>query len=168
MKPDLPVPADSEWGRRPVDDFILAALEAEGLAPARDADAAVLLRRVHYDLTGLPPTVEELRSFVADPSAKVFAKVVDELLAAGRIEEAEAFMEERRRFLLTQGIFIRRLNQAYFAFHGTYAAEPTSVDPIGDQVTALRVSSPTLRAFLDRVVTITSRADLEVAVGATP
>lgn len=93
---------------------------------------------------------------------------VDELLAAGRIEEAEAFMEERRRFLLTQGIFIRRLNQAYFAFHGTYAAEPTSVDPIGDQVTALRVSSPTLRAFLDRVVTITSRADLEVAVGATP
>lgn len=81
VKPDLPVPADSEWGRRPVDDFILAALEAEGLAPARDADAAVLLRRVHYDLTGLPPTVEELRSFVADPSAKVFAKVVDELLA---------------------------------------------------------------------------------------
>lgn len=123
----------------------------------------------HYpeQLPGVSPPPEP-----ADPEAFSFSREmrrirlhVDDLLAAGEIEEAEAFMEERRRFLLTQGYYIRRLNQAYFAFHGTYAAEPTSVDPIGTEVQALRAESASLSEFLNRMVTITSRAQLREVLG---
>lgn len=123
----------------------------------------------HYpeQLPGVSPPPEP-----ADPEAFSFPREmrrirlhVDDLLAAGEIEEAEAFMEERRRFLLTQGYYIRRLNQAYFAFHGTYAAEPTSVDPIGTEVRALRAESASLSEFLNRMVTITSRAQLREVLG---
>jgi hypothetical protein len=93
---------------------------------------------------------------------------VDDLLAAGRIEEAEAYMEERRQYLETQGYYIRKLNQAYFAFHGTYAAEPTSVDPIGEEVRLLRERSATLSGFLNQMAGVTSRASLRVLLGLTP
>ena len=63
---------------------------------------------------------------------------VDELLADGSIEEAEAYMEERRRIFVSNGFHIRKLNQAFFAFHGTYAFSPASVSPIGDEVKQLR------------------------------
>lgn len=82
---------------------------------------------------------------------------VDELLEKGEVEQAEEFMEERRQYLLSQGYYIRKLNQAYFAFHGTYADAPTSVDPLGDQMRELRVRSPSLRAFLRTVAPMTSR-----------
>ncbi len=82
---------------------------------------------------------------------------VDELLASGNVEQAEEFMEERRQYLLSQGYYIRKLNQAYFAFHGTYADAPTSVDPLGNQMRELRMRSPSLRAFLRTVSAITSR-----------
>jgi hypothetical protein len=85
---------------------------------------------------------------------------VDQLLAESKIEEAERLMEERRQYLGSQGYYIRKLNQAYFAFHGTYAAEPTSVDPLGDQVRELRAQSLTLRAFLLKMSAITSRHEL--------
>ena len=51
------------------------------------------------------------------------------LLAQGKIEEAEAYMEERRRFLAANGHFIRKINQAFFAFHGSYATSPASISP---------------------------------------
>lgn len=81
VKPAIPEPDNIAWTRRPADRFVLAALEAENLAPAADATPAVLLRRLYYDLTGLPPTRAELRDFVADPSAEALARVVEELLA---------------------------------------------------------------------------------------
>ncbi len=93
---------------------------------------------------------------------------VDDLLAAGRIEEAEAYMEERRHYLETQGYYIRKLNQAYFAFHGTYAAEATSVDPIGDEVRLLRERSATLSGFLNQMAGVTTRASLRALLGLTP
>ena len=73
---------------------------------------------------------------------------VDELLEQGRIEEAEDYMEERRLVFMDNGYFIRKLNQAYFAFHGTYATGPASVSPIGDQVTELRRRSESLGDFI--------------------
>lgn len=82
---------------------------------------------------------------------------VDELLGKGDVKQAEEFMEERRQYLLSQGYYIRKLNQAYFAFYGTYADAPTSVDPLGDQMRELRARSPSLRAFLRTVSAITSR-----------
>jgi len=85
---------------------------------------------------------------------------VDKLLADGRIEQAEQLMEERRQTLVSNGYYIRKLNQAYFAFHGTYADEPTSVDPIGVEMKALRQHSASLSAFLNTAVSMTSRQDL--------
>ncbi|MBI3465197.1 MAG: DUF1553 domain-containing protein, partial [Planctomycetes bacterium] len=68
------------WARTPVDRFILARLEARGLRPAPQADKVALLRRAYYDLTGLPPSPEEVDAFLADDSANAFADVVDRLL----------------------------------------------------------------------------------------
>ncbi len=92
--------------------------------------------------------------------------VVDRLLAEGRVEAAERYMEERRRFFWRHGYHIRKLNQAYFAFYGSYAAEPGAAgeDPIGPLVRRLREESPSLRAFLQRVRGITSLERLRQAV----
>lgn len=81
VKPAVPTPSGAGWARSPVDRFVLAALEAESLTPASDAAPAALLRRLHYDLTGLPPAAAELEAFVTDPSPTAFALVVDQLLA---------------------------------------------------------------------------------------
>jgi len=70
------------WARTPVDRFILARLEAKHLTPAPDADRRTLIRRATFDLTGLPPTPEEVDAFLKDTSPDAFAKVVDRLLAS--------------------------------------------------------------------------------------
>ena len=72
----------------------------------------------------------------------------EELLAQGKIEEAEAYMEERRLFFADHGHFIRKINQAFFAFRGTYATNPASISPIGDQLGELRRRSDSLGDFL--------------------
>jgi hypothetical protein len=77
---DAPPIRDTAWPRGVVDRFILAALEAKGLRPARDADRATLLRRLSLDLTGLPPTPEEIDAFIADRSPDAWVRVVDRLL----------------------------------------------------------------------------------------
>lgn len=82
---EAPVPdvADSAWPRGDIDRFVLATRESVGLAaPARDIDAAALLRRASFDLTGLPPTEPELRAYLADPSEPAFAAFVDRALAS--------------------------------------------------------------------------------------
>ena len=82
-QPSAPPPVrDTAWPRGDVDRFLLAALEARGLAPAPDTDRATLLRRVCLDLTGLPPTPEEVRAFLVDRSPEAFERVVDRLLAS--------------------------------------------------------------------------------------
>jgi hypothetical protein len=85
---------------------------------------------------------------------------VDELLAEGHVEEAEAYMEAERQKLVAQGYNLRRLNQAYFAFHGSYATSPASVDPIGPWLRQLRAQSGSLKAFLDQVSQMRSLDDL--------
>lgn len=80
----------------------------------------------------------------------------DALLAEGKVEEAEAYMETRRQLFWEQGYRIRKLNQAYFAFYGAYADQPggpagATEDPIGDAVRKLRAQSPSLASFLNRI-----------------
>jgi hypothetical protein len=82
------------------------------------------------------------------------------MLAEGQIESAEQFMNERRDYLAANGYYIRKLNQAYFAFHGAYADSPTSVDPIGTEMKELRRGSASLRGFLDLISAMTSRQAL--------
>jgi hypothetical protein len=78
----LPAVKGASWVRTPIDRFILAKLEAESLRPAAAADRRALVRRATFDLTGLPPTPEDVEAFVADNSADAFAKVVDRLLSS--------------------------------------------------------------------------------------
>ena len=80
----------------------------------------------------------------------------EELLREGKVEEAEEYMEQRRQFLAEHGHFIRKLNQAYFAFHGTYADSPASVSPIFDQLSTLRAASPSLGDFVREVASFSS------------
>jgi hypothetical protein len=82
-----PTVKDASWPRSPIDRFILAELEAHGIAPAPPADKRTLLRRVTFDLTGLPPAPEEVEAFVADSSPEAFARVVDRLLASSAYGE---------------------------------------------------------------------------------
>ena len=80
-RPPLPVVADEGWIRNPIDRFVLARLEQEGLAPAPEADRRTLARRVALDLTGLPPDPAVVDAFVADPAPDAYERLVDSLLA---------------------------------------------------------------------------------------
>jgi hypothetical protein len=73
---------NTAWPLTPIDRFILAKLEEKGLAPVGTADKRVLIRRATFDLTGLPPSPEEVEAFLADPSPQAFEKVIDRLLAS--------------------------------------------------------------------------------------
>ena len=110
-------------------------------------------------LTGTPPPTP---AATARPSSDEHAfdfgdemretrRTVDALLAQGRIDEAEQYMEVRRRLFVDNGYSIRVINQAYFAFHGTYAESPASVSPIAGQLHHLRERSPTLGDFIRTV-----------------
>ena len=91
----------------------------------------------------------------------------DELLAEGKIEEAETYMEERRQFMWDNGYAIRKLNQAYFAFYGAYADVPGGAageDPVGPAVRALREQSSSLADFINRISWMTSFDDLQAAI----
>ncbi len=83
LKPQsIPAVTNSNWARNAIDKFILARLEANQLAPAPEADRATLLRRLSLDITGLPPTLDELKNFLADSSPNAYEKQVDRLLAS--------------------------------------------------------------------------------------
>jgi len=81
-EPALPEVKDTSWVKSPIDRFILARLEAQGLKPVKAADKRTLIRRASFDLTGLPPTPGEVEAFLNDSSPQAFAKVVDRLLAS--------------------------------------------------------------------------------------
>jgi len=85
--PPLPAVREKAWARNDVDLFTLNRMEAAGVKPAADADRRTLLRRVTYDLTGLPPTPSEVDAFVNDTTPGAFARVVDRLLASPRYGE---------------------------------------------------------------------------------
>jgi cytochrome c553 len=87
QKPALPKVKDAQWGSLPIDRFILAKLEAEGLKPAPAAEKRTLARRLYFDLLGLPPTPEQVEAFVQDTSPKATEKLVDQLLASPHFGE---------------------------------------------------------------------------------
>ena len=148
--------------------------------------AGEVVRRYYPELP--PPTLptfreEEAVSSASPPSAPapdVFdftaamhetRITVDELLAAGRIEEAEAYMEARRALFNEHGYSIRKINQAYFAFYGGYQAEDAGYgtagdDPIGPAVIELRARSESLADFLATIRGITTTDELLAAVEA--
>ena len=116
-----------------------------------------------------PPTPEPGASPTPAPDPPAFSfnremretrLEADRLLAEGEIEEAESYMETRRLVFADNGYFLRKLNQAYFAFHGSYADRPTAVSPIGEQVRQVREQSATLKEFIETMSRVSSYDDL--------
>ncbi|WP_435007674.1 DUF1549 and DUF1553 domain-containing protein [Tundrisphaera lichenicola] len=87
VRPEPPSVQDRAWIRNPIDAFILKQVEADGLAPAPEADRSVLIRRLRFDLTGLPPSAEEVAAFAADPAPDAYERLVDRLLASNEYGE---------------------------------------------------------------------------------
>jgi hypothetical protein len=89
---------------------------------------------------------------------------VDRLLAEGKVDDAEQYMEVQRRILVENGYALRKLNQAYFAFHGSYAVGSAATDPIGGKLRLLRKQTGTLAEFLQTVAKFSAPADLDAAL----
>ncbi len=121
-KPAVPVVRNKKWVRTPVDNFILAQLEAKGIAPAAPADARTLLRRVNYDLTGLPPTPDEMDAFVRDYARdpRAYDRAIDRLLASPHYGERWGrFWLDVARYADTQGYLVGNAERR-FAYAFTY------------------------------------------------
>jgi hypothetical protein len=117
-----------------------AAAELAGLAPGgAQEEADAVLRQLRLD--------------------------VEDLLAAGEVDAAEALMEQRRLELAETGVHYRRINQAFFAFRGLYATDPASIDPIGGKLKTLRAREGSLAAFLAAAAGLTSEDDLDALLG---
>lgn len=103
-RPELPAVKNADWPVNEIDHFVLARLEQESLQPSVPADKATLMRRVTFDLTGLPPTIEELDAFLADDAPNAYEAVVDRLLASERYGEHMALdWLEASRYADTDG-----------------------------------------------------------------
>ncbi len=89
-KPEMHEVAQTEWVNNPIDNFVLAKLEKQDLQPSQEADKETLIRRVTFDLTGLPPTIQEIDAFLADESPNAYEKVVDRLLVSPQYGERMA------------------------------------------------------------------------------
>ncbi len=102
----LPKVKNSDWSRNAIDHFVLSKLEQGGLQPSAEADKATLIRRVTFDLTGLPPTLAEVDAFLADLSPGAYEKVVDRLLTSSRFGEHFArYWLDAARYADTGGFF---------------------------------------------------------------
>ncbi|MBI5769225.1 MAG: PSD1 domain-containing protein, partial [Verrucomicrobia bacterium] len=120
VRPAAPKVKNARWVQTPVDAFVLAKLEAKNLPPSPPADARTLLRRLTYDLTGLPPTPEEVDAFVADRSPDAYARAVDRLLASPRYGERWGrFWLDVARYADTKG-YLAGNEERRYAFSHTY------------------------------------------------
>ncbi len=155
---------------------LLYALDLTGLAPnyeiatinetvasmaSKEIGALVYEKYYSQYQNALQPSQEEDSGFDFDREMRDVRRQVDRYLDQGEIGLAEDFMEQKRQYLADNGYYIRKLNQAYFAFYGTYADSPTSISPIGAELEKLREQSASLRDFLNRAATITSRQHLQ-------
>ena len=113
-RPEPPKVSNTAWPRNPIDRFVLARLEREGLKPSPEADRTTLLRRVTLDLTGLPPTPAEIDAFLADRSPDAYEKVVDRLLPSTRHAERLALQWlDLARYSDTHGYHIDNLREMW-------------------------------------------------------
>ncbi|RUL88668.1 PSD1 and planctomycete cytochrome C domain-containing protein [Tautonia sociabilis] len=112
-RPELPEVSAPNWCRNPIDDFVLARLDREGMTPAPEADRTTLIRRLSLDLIGLPPTPEEVDAFLADESPEAYEHLVDRLLSsphygerwgriwldAARYADSDGYEKDKARFV---------------------------------------------------------------------
>ncbi len=144
-------------------DYEIATMNETLAGIVKDEIGALVLAKFYPDYeVGTPPPTDD--GFDFNREMREIRIAVDAYLAQGEIELAEEFMKEKRQYLLSMGYYIRKLNQAYFAFHGTYADEPTSVSPIGVEMRQLRGQIESLKEFLNAVADMTSQQELQAMI----
>ncbi|MFC2045280.1 hypothetical protein ACFLUH_01200 [Chloroflexota bacterium] len=125
-----------------------------------DEIGSILCAKYYQECDNNNSNVVDEQEFDFNAEMREIRITVDQHLANGEVALAEEFMEQKRQYLLTQGYYIRKLNQAYFAFYGTYADSPTSISPIGRDLNKLREQSASVKDFLDKAADMTSYQDL--------
>ncbi len=135
----------------------------EGLADMVAQEIGGLVYEKYYTPLLGPPPPPPKPEFNFNAAMHEIRVTVDKYLADGQVDRAEQYMETQRQYLLTKGYYIRKLNQAYFAFYGTYAGTAQSSSPIGAELNTLRSRATTLGAFVDRVAGMTNAAELAKA-----
>ncbi len=129
---------------------------------SKEIGSAVYAR--YYESQDKAKADQNAAGFDFDAEMRNTRRTVDEYLSQGKIEEAERYMEVRRKEFVAHGYHIRKLNQAYFAFHGIYAQDPASVSPISEDLKQLRVKNPSLKQFLNKVAMMSSYEKLTGAL----
>jgi hypothetical protein len=117
-----------------------------------------------YDIQNQEDNEESNMTFDFNKEMREIRKSVDILLEEGKIDEAEAVMEDKRLLLASHGYFIRKLNQAYFAFYGSYADTPGFTNPIYDELSILRDKSASLSEFFNLASSLSSREELKASI----
>ena len=146
-------------------DYEIATIN-ETVASMTSEEIGDIVRRNNYPALYNASTElqTEEKGFDFSREMRLIRIAVDEYLARGEVALAEEYMNEKQQYLASQGYYIRKLNQAYFAFHGTYADSPTSVNPIGLELEELREESGSIKDFLEKSALITGREALREAL----
>jgi hypothetical protein len=117
VKPEMPTVSNESWVKTPVDRFVLRKLEAVGLTPSAEAERAILIRRLKFDLLGLPPTYEEVQAFVQDQSPTAWQDLVDRFLASPHYGERWArHWLDVARYADTKGYVFQEERKYPFAY----------------------------------------------------
>jgi len=149
--------AGTEIGR-----LVLERFYPEMLTASRPDLGLIAFPQDHPDPGDLPRPLFDFRAQMHETRVNV-----DALLAEGKVEQAEAYMQDRQQEFLRHGYLLRKINQAYFAFYGAYADVPGGAageDPVGPAVRVLRARSESLADFINRISWMTSFEDLQEAV----
>ena len=129
----------------------------------KEIGAAVIQKYYPETEIDSPPSLIGKPTSDFDKEMRDIRETVDQYLALGEIETAEKFMREQRDYLASKGYYIRKLNQAYFAFNGQYA-DPAFISPIGIELKQMRAECTSLSDFLDTAVLLTSQRALKLAL----
>jgi hypothetical protein len=156
-------PTNIAWGYQ-TQPHLMTINETTATLVGEEISRKVITRFYPDWVEQLPPVDESGQAVPAKPSEffltmRYIRQEVERLLAESKIEAAEEFMEAERLKLVEKGYHLRKLNQAYFAFHGSYALSPGSIDPTGPQIRQFRAASPSLKVFLHHVGWLNSYDD---------
>ncbi len=141
-------------------DYEIATINETVAGIVSDELASVMIEKYYPEYRDSQQAVS---SSFSEEMAEI-RKQVDDLLLRNEIEAAEDFMREKRQYLASQGYYIRKLNQAYFAWHGTYANQPGFENQISQELMQLKEESSSLKEFIDAVARIMSREDLSNSI----
>jgi hypothetical protein len=153
VKPAIPVVQTPGWVKNPIDNFVLAKLEANGMTPNTPAEKATLIRRVYFDLIGLPPHPADVQAFVNDTSPDAYAKVVDRLLASNAYGEHWArYWMDVARFSDTKGDAPKQEDNRYpFAWtYRDFVMDAFNADLPYDSFILAQLAGDYLSAYLEK------------------